>query len=88
MKKYLFVQVLLIIFLFNACEEDIREPLISEGIAPGKISNVVVENLPGGAALTYTLPNDNDLLYVLAEYEFGNGDNRRLQWINCYFDRF
>ena len=73
MKQYLFISIIALSFLFNSCEEDIREPIASDGIKPGKVSNVEAINLPGGAELTYKMPSDKDLLYVMAEYELKNG---------------
>lgn len=44
--------------------------------APGIVTNVTVENLPGAAKLTYDLPNDKDLAYVEAVYKI-NGKTQR-----------
>src|SRR5690606_32296792 len=41
---------------------------------PGKITNVRVENINGGAILYYTLPNDNDLLGAKAVYTFSESE--------------
>lgn len=46
-------------------------PMDSE--APGQVSDVKVTNVPGGADLSYKIPEDNDLLYVKATYELENG---------------
>lgn len=46
-------------------------PMDSE--APGQVSDVKVTNVPGGADLSYKIPDDNDLLYVKATYELENG---------------
>lgn len=58
-----------------ACSEDeeMIAPLENNPNPPGQVSNVTVENLPGKAKLTYTLPEDQDLLYVLANYTLENG---------------
>jgi len=42
-------------------------------IPPGHISGAVVENVPGGANITYTLPDDDNLLYVKAVYQKSDG---------------
>lgn len=73
MKKYLILSFTLFTVLFMACEEDSRGPLLDDGIPPGPVSNVQVENIAGGATLTYQLPTDNDALYVLAEYTLNSG---------------
>jgi hypothetical protein len=56
-------------FFWYACsgEEPIgQQPM--DSVPPGKVSGVQVRNIPGGAVLTYTLPDDEDLLYVKAVY--------------------
>ena len=45
-----------------------QKPIENDGIVPAPVSNVQVQNLPGAAVLTYALPKDADLQYVLAEY--------------------
>lgn len=59
---------------FVACSED-QGPQILEGNStpPAEVTNVVVQNLAGKAKLTYTLPSDEDLLYVVARYTLENG---------------
>lgn len=42
-------------------------------VSPGQISNPIVENINGGAIITYTLPLDNDLLGVKAIYTYLEG---------------
>lgn len=60
--------------LCNSCKEEGRIDFIDDSIpAPGKVTNVVVHNKPGGAVLKYTLPLDKNLLYVRAEYEIKPG---------------
>lgn len=60
-------------FIALACKE---EPFWQEPVdtrPPGEIANVEVENIPGGAVLRYTLPQDEDLLYVKAVYSLKDG---------------
>jgi hypothetical protein len=60
-------------FLFSCSEEPVgQQPL--EKVAPGAVSNVTVKNTPGGAVLNYTLPGDEDLLYVKAVYSRKEGE--------------
>lgn len=54
-------------FLFACKEESIGQYPV-DGVPPGPVSNVRVVNTSGGAKLTYTLPDDEDLLYVKAVY--------------------
>lgn len=68
------IWAMLLILVFTSCsEEDILSPLENNQVPPGTVENVRVENLPGKVRLTYTLPEDKDLLYVVAKYELENG---------------
>lgn len=59
---------------FVGCSEDKGpQPLENNSNAPASVSNVTIVNLPGKAKLTYTLPSDDDLLYVVARYTLENG---------------
>jgi hypothetical protein len=66
--------ILLILFLLSACEEYVRGPMINDEYAPSPIINPVVVNTPGGAEVSYNLPDETDLLYVVAEYTLSNGE--------------
>lgn len=57
----------------TACKREIHGPLETGGDAPGKISKTTVENLPGAAKITYTLPDNADVLYVTAGFEIRPG---------------
>lgn len=61
--------LLCFIGIFSACSDDRVWQFSSDGIAPGILKDVVVENIPGGAELTYKLPVDEDLLFVEAQFE-------------------
>jgi hypothetical protein len=66
--------MLSLILSFVACSEDQGpQPLEHNSNAPAQVTNVAVENLAGKARLTYTLPSDDDLLYVVARYKLENG---------------
>lgn len=75
MKNYILI-VFMCATLFTACKTDVNEPLEANGNAPLKVNNLKVENTPGGAKLTYNIPADPNLLYVLAEVGVGNGVTR------------
>lgn len=62
-----------LMLILYACDKKTLGPQVNDGVAPGPVSNVEVENLPGAATLTYTLPGDTDLLYVKAQYTTKNG---------------
>lgn len=58
-----------IIALLASCGKEVgKEPVDTDKTAPAGITNVQVENRPGKARITYTLPNDKNLLYVKAEF--------------------
>jgi hypothetical protein len=59
------------LLLFSACKEKefYRGPFEDDGKAPGAITGVQVENLPGAAKITYEVPDDPDLWYVEADYD-------------------
>jgi hypothetical protein len=60
-------------FIVFACKQDPigQQPL--DSIAPGPVSNVKVINTAGGAILSYSVPEDEDLLYVKAVYSLKEG---------------
>jgi hypothetical protein len=76
MKKYLIYSYLfLATTLMNNCKEDSVVLYPVDNTPPQQISNVVVNNIPGGAKLTYQLPDQEDLLYVQALYNLPNGNS-------------
>ncbi|MDR1666875.1 MAG: DUF5126 domain-containing protein [Bacteroidales bacterium] len=70
MKKYLLftMTLLLIAALTQACKEEPVGQIPTDSEAPGAIVSYNAESLPGGAAINYVLPDDDDLLYVKAVY--------------------
>jgi hypothetical protein len=60
---------MLAIFSLYACSETELQPIEKNTKAPGKVTVTDILNTPGGAVITYTLPSDPDLLYVMARYE-------------------
>ncbi len=76
-KNIIYTSVLggfLIILL--ACEEEKNAPLVTDGEAPGKVTEVSAMSIPGGARIEYTLPDAEDVQLVRAEYELDNGSKR------------
>lgn len=61
-----------------ACEDVEREPVATDGTAPGQVSNVMVKSTPGGSIISYDLPDDIDLLLVEACYTLPNGNTVRV----------
>lgn len=76
-KLYILILAIISISIFAGCEEeDTLKPLENNRTPPGKVTNVTVQNLAGSAKLTYTLPKDQDLLYVKAIYKLKSGTER------------
>jgi len=64
-------------FLLSNCIEDKKEPLVKSNEIPAAPTNVKVENIAGGAKISYTLPDDPHLLYVQAVY-IPKGNEKRI----------
>jgi hypothetical protein len=80
-----FLIVLPTIFLLS-CEEvkDWSNP--TDNVPPGILSNVTVKNISGGAWIYYSLPSDNDLLGVRAEYAFEESEELRSVFSSAFND--
>lgn len=72
MKYKLYVYLLLPIFIYSCGDEPLRQMPV-DNHSPGQVKDVKVTNIPGGAYFTYTLPEDNDLLYIKAVYQLKDG---------------
>jgi len=72
MKYNIFMLIILGFIVFACKQEPIGQQPI-DNISPGPVSNVKVVNTAGGAILTFTLPTDEDLLYVKAVYSLKEG---------------
>lgn len=73
MKNKIILCIMTLGFIFLSCDESPVCQQSIESLPPGEVSNVVVKNIPGGAILSYNLPEDEDLLYVKALYNLKNG---------------
>ncbi|NGM60838.1 DUF4959 domain-containing protein [Sphingobacterium sp. SGG-5] len=69
------IKFLVVIFalLISSCEQKSNEPLVDSFGPPAEVRNVKVENLPGAARVTYTLPSDPGMLYIAAEFTDDRG---------------
>ena len=65
--KYLIV-LLSLSTLIVACSEEGPSAIETDKVAPGKISIIKIDSLPGAIKVTYKLPTDQDLLYVVGKY--------------------
>lgn len=59
--------------LAAACVEESVGSLSMDTEAPGQVTDIKVTNVPGGADITYQIPENEDLLYVKAYYNLENG---------------
>lgn len=75
MKKYI---IYIALIGLCCCKEDSMSPL-NKDHAPGPVTDVKVENISGGAKITYSRPKDNDLLYVKAVYAIRPGVEREVK---------
>jgi hypothetical protein len=70
LKKRFFLFMVVIGGMMFSCSSptDWSDP--KDDIAPGPVSNVQIENINGGAIITYTLPGDNDVLGAKVTYSY------------------
>lgn len=68
------------LLLVAGCKEEGRiDHIDGKAPAPAQVTEVAVRNTPGGAVLTYQLPEDKNLLCVRAEYEIQPGVIREIK---------
>jgi hypothetical protein len=68
--KLVYIYLLLLTVSFFSCGDKLEhKPLYSDSGKPKTISNIEVENINGGAVITYSLPNNKDIEYVHAIIE-------------------
>lgn len=82
-KKYIFLVTVFLLVILSCKEEGRYVPNISGNTPPGKIANVSYLPLFGGARFYYTVPNDEDLLQIEAEYT--NKQNQTFLFSASYF---
>ncbi|MGY5356015.1 DUF4959 domain-containing protein [Wenyingzhuangia sp. IMCC45467] len=69
----------LVLTITGCTEDEGNTPYENNSEAPGEVKNVTIQNLPGKAKLQYTLPNNQDLLYVVARYTLENGTDMEVK---------
>lgn len=80
MKKIIYlVAITMVALYFSSCEEKENGPLVEGFGTPDVVRNVKVENLPGAARVSYTLPSDPGMLYVEAEFRDDRGKVKRVK---------
>src|SRR5690606_9836483 len=79
-KKYSIMNMRILVFfaalLFVGCKDSKHDPLWGNDSVPGALSNIKIENLAGAAKISYTLPDDPNVLYVQAEYTLLSGETK------------
>ncbi len=73
MKWFIFSSIFCLVLLAS-CDTEERGQYPIDDIPPGQVSDLEVENFPGGATIHYSIPQDEDLLYVKAVYERKEGE--------------
>ncbi len=73
MNKLKNLGLLLCILVVFTCAEEKNVALVVDGVAPGVVTGVKVENLPGGAKITFDLPNDKDIMLLEASFKREDG---------------
>ncbi|MDD4728188.1 MAG: DUF4959 domain-containing protein [Dysgonamonadaceae bacterium] len=69
MKKYSFIIALgMLLLIFFSCEEEKREKEMGVWDS-GPITEYTVTPISGGAIIDYTIPNDPNIKYIMAEFE-------------------
>lgn len=82
MKKILY-SIVVTLFFVSGCKEFNNGPFVDSGRKPAAVTSVEVVNTPGGARITYSLPDDPQALYVEAEY-VTKGEGRRIVKSSVY----
>jgi len=77
MKYYNIFYVLALIGLIS-CDSPETWNAGTDSVAPGAVTNAVAIATPGGAIITYDIPNDIDLLGVKAVFEGNDGKNKEV----------
>jgi hypothetical protein len=72
MKKS-FLLVVVSAGLLQACTKKVNEPITPSSGKPGQVTAVTVENVPGGANISYRIPGQKDVISVKAVYTLSTG---------------
>ena len=60
------------VLIAAACKEEQIGQTGVDNVPPSSVKNVQVEPLPGGARISYDLPDETDISYITCEYMFNN----------------
>ncbi|MDR1103040.1 MAG: DUF4959 domain-containing protein [Tannerella sp.] len=70
MNKIYYAVILFLTFGITSCEEKTIGQTPTNSTPPQPVANVAVESMPGGARISYDLPEETDISYVKGEYLF------------------
>lgn len=73
------MNILITALLFCSCEEYLPHPYGNDGVDPGKVNIKEIVNIPGGAIIYFTPPDDVDLLYIKAVYTDDKNNEREVK---------
>ncbi|MGF7230442.1 DUF5000 domain-containing lipoprotein [Arachidicoccus sp.] len=69
-----YISLLCFGLMFSNCtQKTLNKPVVTNNQAPDVVTNIKVSNQNGKAVLTYTLPKNQDLSYIKADYETSPG---------------
>lgn len=68
MKNFCLTILALSLFVLVSCEQEPIGQTPTDKTPPQAIQDIIVESMPGGAKISYTLPNETDISYVKGEY--------------------
>jgi hypothetical protein len=84
MKAVYFYLTVLASFLTFSCSEKELLPISASTGKPEKVTVLDVESVPGGAVITYRIPENEDILAVKAVYTLTNG--RKMESATSFYD--
>lgn len=88
MKPYNFLILLTgaMLLLVAACQKETHSPINTTGDKPDMLKNLNVTNMPGAAKISYSLPDNKDILYVKAVYDIKSGARREIR--SSYYNNY
>ncbi|MCX2452253.1 DUF5000 domain-containing lipoprotein [Pedobacter sp. PLR] len=68
--------LMVVLLIFFSCKDSFNPKPVKIGEVPAPITKFSVKSIPGGAIITYNLPEGDDVRYVKATYTINNGTTR------------
>lgn len=75
MKKSIYIPII-ILLMIASCQEKLLQPINEPTGKPKRITVETVENIPGGARIIYTIPDNPHIAMFKAIYTLSNGESR------------